>query len=256
MRRVRVIPVLLIQNGQLVKTRRYGKTTYLGDPINAVKLFNDKEVDELVLLDINASVKGQSPDFERIAEISSEAFMPMAYGGGVRSLDDFKKAIDSGVEKVVINSAVTSQPQLISEAAKIFGSQSVIVSVDYKKGTFGKWQSYMRSGTKKTGKSPMEFAVFAEELGAGEVILNHIDSDSEYCGYDVANISSIASKLSIPLIASCGARGIDDFLPAIQAGASAVAAGSTFVFSGEQRGILINYPSQTDLMDRLYSHLE
>ena len=144
MRRVRVIPVLLIQNGQLVKTRKYGKSTYLGDPINAVKLFNDKEVDELVLLDINASVKGKKTNFDQIAEIASEAFMPMAYGGGIQSTDDFKRAIDSGVEKIVLNTALITNSKLISEAARIFGSQSIIASIDYKKGKFGKWQTFVK----------------------------------------------------------------------------------------------------------------
>lgn len=243
MRRIRTIPVLLLKNGGLYKTINFKNPKYVGDPINAVKIFNEKEADELVLLDYNASADGRGVDFKRIEEISGEAFMPMAYGGGIKTLDDAKKVFDSGFEKVVLNSVLFSSPDLIEHIGSIYGAQSVVGSIDYKKNLFGKSKVYGMSGTKNMGHDPLAWASKLQEYGVGEIMINSIDRDGTWTGYDVDLIKRISTEISVPLIACGGAGSVQDLKDAVLAGASAVAAGSMFVFQKKGMGVLISFPT-------------
>ncbi|WP_332732996.1 AglZ/HisF2 family acetamidino modification protein [Flavihumibacter sp.] len=253
MRRIRVIPVLLIQDGGLVKSVRFKHYTYVGDPINAVKIFNDKEVDEIVILDIEATKNQSGPDFQRIKEIASEAFVPLAYGGGITKIDEIKQLFYLGVEKVVLNNQAYQNPSLLTEAASLVGSQSVVASVDVKKNWLGQYKVYVKNGGQNTGKSPVEYVQELVNAGAGEIFLNSIDRDGTYNGFDLDLIKQVCSAVNVPVIACGGASIIDDFQSAVAAGASAVAAGSMFVFQRTHRAVLISYPSQKDLEDKLFS---
>ena len=255
MRRIRVIPVLTLQNEKLVKTIRFKNPTYIGDPINAVKIFNEKEVDEIVILDITASKEKREPNYVKIEEIASEAFMPFAYGGGITNIYQIEKLFKLGIEKVVLNSILETNMSLVKEAAKIFGSQSVVASVDIKKNIFGKEQAYKISGTTKINLPLIEYIQQLENAGVGELFINSIDRDGTYQGYDLALIKQIYSLVNLPIVACGGAASVDSFLPAIQNGASAIAAGSMFVYTGSTRGILINYPKQEELVLKVYLQL-
>lgn len=255
MRRVRVIPVLLLQNGGVQKTVQFDKPSYIGDPINAVKIFNEKEVDELLLLDIQASRKGLKPDIRRIESIASEAFMPMGYGGGVSTVEQIKQIIFSGFEKVVLGTSAFTDHALVAKGAALVGAQSIVVSIDYKKNIFGKRKVFVRGGTQKTGMDPIEYAKRMEDAGAGELILHSIERDGTFNGYDAEYIEQVAEAVGVPIVACGGASSIADFANAIRAGASAVAAGSLFVYHGKTKGILLNYPSQKELDSSLFSHL-
>ena len=251
-RRIRVIPVLLIQKKGLVKSIGFKGHTYVGDPINAVKIFNDKEVDEIIVLDISATPEKRGPDFERITEITSEAFMPLGYGGGITTIDQVKRLIQSGVEKVVIRSAAFSNPSLIEEAAKIIGSQSVVVCIDIKQNWLGKPKVITPDANKLGPDDAIEVAKKIEYLGAGELILQSVNRDGTYKGYDLPLIQSVTSVVSIPVVALGGASQVHDFTEAISAGASAVAAGSMFVFQRPHRAVLISYPNQQILKEKLF----
>ena len=253
MRRIRVIPVLLIQDGGLVKSVRFKQYTYVGDPINAVKIFNDKEVDEIVILDIEATKNQSGPDFKRIKEIASEAFVPLAYGGGITKIDEVRQLFYLGVEKVVLNTQAYQNPALLTEAASLVGSQSVVASVDVKKNWLGQYKVYVKNGGQNTGKNPVEYVQELVNAGAGEIFLNSIDKDGTYNGFDLDLIKQVCSTVNVPVIACGGASIIEDFQSAIKAGASAVAAGSMFVFQRPHRAVLISYPSQKDLEDKLFS---
>ncbi|HWY36791.1 MAG TPA: AglZ/HisF2 family acetamidino modification protein [Nitrosopumilaceae archaeon] len=253
--RVRVIPVLLISKGGLVKSIRFKKYQYVGDPINAVKIFNEKEIDEIVILDIDATREGRGPNMQQVKEIAGEAFIPLAYGGGISKIDEIKEMFYLGVEKVILNSQAVKNPSLINNAAKLVGSQSVVVSIDVKKNFFGKYRVYTRNGTENTGMDPVVFAGKMQEEGAGEIFMNSIDKDGMYSGYDLELVKIVTDSLSIPLIICGGASSVDDFRPAIQHGASAVAAGSLFVFQRPHKAVLISYPSQDVLKEKLYSSL-
>ena len=256
MNRIRVIPVLLLQNNGLVKTIRFKNPNYIGDPINAVKIFNEKEVDELAFIDIEATLKQKDPDYLKIEEIASECFMPLAYGGGIRNLDQIKRIFAIGVEKVILNSVLAVRPSLLSEAAAIFGSQSIVASVDVKKDLFGKQLCYVESGKRKIKTPLIDFVKQLEDTGTGEIILTSIDREGTYSGYDLDLIKRVSSELRIPVVANGGASKTDDFADAVLiGGASAVAAGSLFVYKSPNRGILINYPSQTELKEKLFSKI-
>lgn len=249
MLKVRVMPCLLLQKGKLVKTINFKRPNYIGDPVNAVKIYNDKEVDELVFLDIRATSEAQI-DFQKIKEIASECFMPLTYGGGVRSIDNMKKVYSLGVEKIVICSYAVENPDFITKAAKIFGNQSVVVAIDTKKNLWGKDEVIIHSGAKPTKIDPVGFAKKMENLGAGEIFLNSIDRDGTFSGYDTKLINAIAKTITIPLIVCGGAGGIKDFQKAVASGASAVAAGSLFVyFRNHTDGVLINYPNHEELRE-------
>lgn len=248
MLKTRVIPCLLLKNAGLVKTVKFKNPKYVGDPINAVKIFNDKEVDELIFLDISAAQSGQGPSLKVVSEIASECFMPLAYGGGVRSLADMRTLFTIGVEKVSVNSAAVDNPRFIREASEVFGAQSIIVSIDVKKNFRGCFEVYTQGGTKNSKIDPVDFARTMEEMGAGEILLNSIDRDGTMLGYDIDLIRKITSAVNIPVIACGGAGKIEHFSAAIERGnASAVAAGSLFVFHGRHRAVLITYPSQEEL---------
>jgi len=248
-KRPRVIPVLLLSNEGIVKTVKFKNPTYLGDPINAVKIFNEKEVDELCILDIEASKNRKEPDFEWLTNIASEAFMPLSYGGGITSIDQIKRLIKVGFEKVVLNTSAIRNPELISEAAKIAGSQSIVVSIDVKKNLWGKYVAVIEDGNTKTDVSPVELAVRSEKLGAGEIIINSIDNDGVMMGYDYKLIKSITSEVGIPVIALGGAGNLEHIYKAIySAGAHAAAAGSLFVYYGPKKAVLINYPQECDFV--------
>ncbi len=243
MRRIRIIPVLLLSKGGLYKTIKFKNGKYVGDPINAVKIFNEKEADELLLLDYRASVENRKPDYTKIKEIAEEAFMPMAYGGGIKNVEDAKKIFDCGFEKIVLNSILFEDISLIGQIANIYGSQSVVGSVDVKKNLFGKYNVYSHSGTKNTGKDPLKWAKVIELKGVGEIILNSIDNDGTWNGYLFDLINDISNKIDVPMIACGGAGSEEDFRKAVLAGASAVAAGSMFVFQKKKMGVLISFPS-------------
>jgi cyclase len=245
---IRVIPTLLIHKGGLVKSIQFKNYRYVGDPINTVKIFNEKEVDEIVVIDIDATRDNRPPVFEALAEIASEAFMPMAYGGGITTLDQIKRIIFSGFEKVIINKALHKNIKLITQAANSVGSQSVVASLDIKKNLFGVYKVYTDNGKNSIKIRPEQFAKDLEAAGAGEILLNNIDADGTYKGYDTNLIQLIASVINIPVIASGGAGCIEDFTKAKKAGASAVAAGSMFVFQRPHQAVLISYPTQKDLI--------
>lgn len=229
----RVIPVLLVSDGYLVKPVKFQGDKYIGDPINAVRIFNEKQVDELVICDIDASVKGTGVNYTLIEEIASEAFMPVGYGGGVASADEARRITSIGIEKVVLNTAAVERPETITEISDALGASSTVVSVDAKKKLTGGWDTFIRRGGRKTGMTPAEAAVRAQELGAGEILVSSIDRESTFTGYDAKLIESVAEAVTVPIIALGGAGGYDDFAPALRAGASAVAAGSMFVLNGK-----------------------
>lgn len=243
----RVIPVLLFREGGLYKTTRFKDPVYIGDPINAVKIFNEKEVDELVFVDITATIEKRGPAFERIREIAGECFMPLCYGGGVRSLDAAKRVIACGVEKVAINSYAVENPEFVREAASELASSTIVVSIDVKRDILGRYHVHTHGGKKRTGLHPVEFAILMEKMGAGEILLTSIDRDGTQKGYDVELIQSVADAISIPVIACGGARQVGDFCQALDGHASAVAAGSMFVFHGRHRAVLISFPTQQEL---------
>ncbi len=247
--RPRLIPCLNIIGHSLVKTINFKSPRYLGDPINAVKIFNGKCVDELCILDIRATIEGRSPDFRYLEAIASEAFMPLSYGGGITSLLEIIKIINIGYEKVVINTAFIRQPELIIEAAKTLGSQSIVVSIDVKTLPFGVKCCYVSDGTEKIRENPVDIAIRAEKAGAGELFINSISNDGEMNGYDIKLIKSISSAVNIPVIACGGAKSIYDFKSVLEeGGADAAAAGSMYVYYGKQKAVLITAPSDEELI--------
>lgn len=248
MLRTRVIPCLLLRNGGLVKTVKFGDPKYVGDPINAVKIFNEKEVDELVFLDISATAAGRGPNLELIRDIATEAFMPFGYGGGIRTMEHVAGLVALGVEKVVLNTVAVEHPEFVSEAAALVGSSSVVVSIDVKRSMLGRYEVVTCNATRRTGLDPVDWAGRVAELGAGEILLTAVDRDGTQKGYDVALIKQVAGAVSVPVIASGGAGQLQDFRAAVNEGsASAVAAGSMFVFHGKHRAVLITYPEYRDL---------
>lgn len=256
MKRIRVIPVLLLQNGGLVKTIKFKKPNYIGDPINAVKIFNEKEVDELIFLDIEATKLGKEPDYNKIEEIASECFMPLGYGGGIQNIEQVKRIIGIGVEKVVLNTSAVTNPHLINKVAKIYGNQCAVVSVDVKKDMFGKYVCYTSSGKNKVKQKIVDFVKFVENEGAGEIILTSIEREGTFKGYDIDLIKKVSETVNIPVVANGGASKIEDFTNAIlNGGASAVSAGSFFVYKSTNRGVLINYPLQKELKEKIFEKL-
>jgi cyclase len=241
MLRRRIIPALLMRDGGLVKTVKFSKERYIGDPINAVKIFNEKEVDELCLLDIGATTEGRPPAYSEINEIVSEAFMPIGYGGGIQTMDHVERLFKLGVEKVIMNTAAFENEILVKEASGVFGNQSIVVSIDIKKDLFGQYRIYTRSGKSKQKIDLITAVKKMQDLGAGEIILNNIDRDGTMQGYDVEPINKVSKVIDLPLVALGGAASIDDFVAAILNGASAVSAGSMFVFQGVHKAVLISY---------------
>lgn len=243
----RVIPVLLVSDGYLVKPVKFKGDKYIGDPINAVRIFNEKQVDELVICDIDASVKGTGVNYTLIEEIASEAFMPVGYGGGVSSVDEARRITGIGIEKIILNTAAHDRPDAVREISAALGASSTVVSIDAKRKLTGGWDTYVARGGRKTGLTPAQAAERAQSLGAGEVLISSIDRESTFEGYDLKLISSVAESVTVPVIALGGAGSFADFAPALDAGASAVAAGSMFVLNGKHRAVLITYPSPSDV---------
>lgn len=248
--RPRVIPCLSITaEHDLVKTTKFSNPRYLGDPINAVKIFNDKGVDELCILDITASKIGNGPDFDYIKDIASEAFMPLSYGGGITNIEQIKKIFHMGYEKVIINTAFYQNPKLITEAANLAGSQSIVVSIDVKNEMLGRKKCYVCGGTEKTGKDPIEMVKLAERLGAGEILINSITNDGTMKGYDIKLISNVVEAVNVPVIACGGAGMVQDLKKALNEGnAHAVAASSLFVYYGSEKAVLINMPNEEEFI--------
>lgn len=239
----RVIPSLLIENGDLVKTVRFKKRTYIGDPINAVKIFNEEEADELCILDISAQKK-KSIDFKLLEDIASEAFMPLSYGGGIMNMESVKRLFRIGFEKIIFNTALSEEPSLIKEAVTFAGTQSIVASIDVRTGIFGKNGCYIECGTRKIKMDIVEYLDYVEELGVGEILLQSIDNDGVMKGYDYSTIGVVSSRTKLPVICLGGAGALSDMVKAIREyGAHAVAAGSLFVFYGLRRAVLINYPT-------------
>jgi len=248
MLQARVMPCLLVKNERLVKTIKFKNPSYIGDPINAIKIYNEKEVDELILLDITVTTEQKPPSFTLVSGITSECFMPLCYGGGIRTIDDIRRILNLGVEKVAVNSYAAENPTFIREASNEFGSQSIVVSIDVKKTIFRKYLVYTHGGRKATNLDPVDFAHRMQAMGAGEILLNSIDRDGTWEGYDLDLIRRVTQVVTIPVIACGGARNVSDFGKAVKkAGASAVAAGSMVVYQGKDLGVLISFPRREEL---------
>ncbi|WP_033152120.1 AglZ/HisF2 family acetamidino modification protein [Pseudobutyrivibrio ruminis] len=247
--RPRIIPVLLIDDRDLIKTINFKKPTYLGDPVNALKIFNRKGIDEMAVLDISASKKGLEPDFELLTDMASEAFMPLSYGGGIKTLDQVRKLLAIGYEKVVLNTSLIEDEQLVKDAVALAGSQSVVASIDAKV-VNGQYKCVICDGTKVIDMSPVELAKHAEELGAGEIFLNSIDRDGVMQGYDIDLVNQVVNAVDIPVTACGGAGGISDLKDVIENGhAHAAAGGSMFVYYGRLKAVLITAPTEEELTD-------
>jgi len=247
MLRPRLIPCLLIQNKGLVKTVKFRNPKYVGDPINAVRIFNEKEVDELMVLDIDATRERREPDYKMIENLAAECRMPLCYGGGVSTVDQAQRIFGLGVEKVAFSSAAVYNPGLITEAARIVGNQSVIVVLDIKKNLFNKYEVWTHNGEKNSGKSGIELAHQMEVLGAGEIVINSLDNDGLMTGYDLELVRMVRKVITIPLTILGGAGSLDDISGLIKEyGIIGAAAGSLFVFKGKYKAVLINYPCRSD----------
>jgi len=241
--RKRLIPCLLYYQGGLYKTIQFKKHHYIGDPINAIRIFNDKEVDELMFLDIEATALNKEPNYKVIEDIASECFMPLCYGGGIRNTDQMKRIYELGVEKISISSAFFSNPSLVESAAKLFGSSSVVVTLDVKKDFFGGYKIYTHNSSQRVKQDLMESVKMAEKQGAGELVINNIDRDGMMKGMDNDLIMQIKSQINIPIIAMGGIGNIDDVINTYsKTGIKAIAIGSMAVYHGHLKGVLINYP--------------
>lgn len=250
--KTRVIPVLLLRKKGLYKTTKFKDPRYIGDPINSVRIFNEKEVDEIAFIDITATPEGKGPDFEVLEDIAGEAFMPMSYGGGITSFEQVKRIMGLGFEKVIFNAASFTQPDLLRQTAEVYGAQAVVVALDVKKTLFGKYELYSHSGAKKHPVALLDHLKRVQGYGAGEILINNIDRDGVMGGYDLNLIKTVTAACSVPVIACGGAGSLDDLVAgATQGGASAVAAGSMFVYKGVHRAVLINYPERRDLRSRM-----
>lgn len=245
---VRVIPMLLLKGRGLVKTVKFKDPTYVGDPLNTVRLFNDKEVDELICVDITASRLDAGPNFDMLADIASECFMPFAFGGGISSLEHARRILGTGAEKVVLNSHAIANPELVEQIAGVFGSQAVIGAIDARKTLLGGYEVTTHGGTRKVKRAPEEVARELEQRGAGEILINSVDRDGTRTGYDLGLVRRVSAAVSVPVIACGGADSLEDFRTVVKDGrADAVAAGSFFVFRGKHRAVLITYPAQDEL---------
>ncbi len=246
--RPRIIPVLLLKDEALVKSVEFKKHNYIGDPVNAVRIFNDLRADELVFLDIEASKENRLISLDFVRDVGEEANMPFAVGGGIKTIEDIRAIINAGAEKVIINTAAIKNPEFIREAADYFGSSTIVVCIDVKKKLFKGNQSWTLNGSVASGMTPVETAKKMEALGAGEIIVQSIDKDGTMSGYDIELVKSISEAVSIPVIALGGASSISDLKNAHTQGfASAMAAGSMFVYQGSKKGVLINYPEKSEV---------
>jgi cyclase len=246
--RPRIIPVLLLQGNALVKSKGFKDFRYIGDPINAVKVFNDLKADELVFLDIEATKEKRTISTELVSQVGEEANMPFAVGGGIKNLDEIQNIIAKGAEKVIINTCAVENPKFIREASDNFGSSTIVVCIDVKKKFFSGEVVWRNSGSKSSKYSPKDFAKIIEENGAGEIIIQSIDKDGTMSGYDLDLVKEISTAVAIPVVALGGAGNLEHMIEAYKKGfASALAAGSLFVFQGPNKGVLINYIEKSDL---------
>lgn len=245
--RTRLIPLLLLKDQGLYKTRKFKDDVYIGDPINAVKIFNEKQVDELGFLDIGVARKGGDPNFEMLHDIASECFIPLSYGGGIKSSDVVRELIAIGIEKVVVNSAAWTDPTLIGTLAERFGQSTVVGSIDVRKNWRGREQVMIHGGQEKISMDPVSWAQELERRGVGEIMINSIDRDGEMTGYDLSLIRRVTEAVSVPVIAAGGAANVQDLHAALNEGlAQAAAAGAMFVFQGKHRAVLITYPTEKE----------
>lgn len=255
MLRTRVIPALLLHGKSLVKTERFGKYKYVGDPANTVRIFNELEVDELSFLDIKAARTRCGPDFDVLRDIATECFMPLSYGGGIESLEVAKQVFDIGFEKIILNTAAYSNPELITQIANIYGSQAVVLSMDVKKRLWKQMRLVAQGGTRWQDVPPADWARKAEELGAGEILLTSVDREGTWGGVDIPLIQEITAAVSIPVIAHGGVAGPADIAKAVhEGGASAVAVGSMVVFQRKGMGVLVHFP-EPETMSTLFPNL-
>jgi imidazole glycerol-phosphate synthase subunit HisF len=252
MYRPRISPVLLFKNNALVKSIQFKNHNYIGDPINAVRIFNDLKADELVFLDIEATKEKRLVSLDFVKDVGEEANMPFAVGGGIRTIEDIQNIISAGAEKVIIGSYALENPSFIQEASETFGSSTIVVCIDVKKKFLSGMCVWSHAGTNATKYKPVEFAQLMEEMGAGEIIIQSIEHDGQMKGYDIPLIQSISKSISIPVVALGGASSYEDLKKAYTEGhANCLAAGSLFVYHGTKRGVLINYPSQEEIVDFL-----
>jgi imidazole glycerol-phosphate synthase subunit HisF len=248
MLRTRIIPCLLLKDDTLVKTVKFKNEQYIGDPLNTCRIFNELEVDEMMILDITASKRAAEPNFKVLHSLVSECFMPLSYGGGITKLSQAEQLFYTGFEKIVLNSILYSEPQIINNIAKVYGSQSVIASVDVRKGMFSGYQLYSHSGSTKQKPRILEWAKQLEDLGAGEILLTGIDNEGTWKGFDTNLIKMVSDTVGIPVIANGGAGSIDHIADAVHNGhASAVSLGSMVVFQNKGMGVLVNFPDKRKL---------
>jgi cyclase len=240
----RVIPCLLLKGTGLVKTRKFLDPVYVGDPINIVRILNDKEADELIILDTGAGQRGGDPPYALLRDLAGECFMPLCFGGGVRSLRQFRELIHLGVEKVSVNTAAVENPDMIGDAARLFGRQSVVVSIDVRRCADGRSTVHTMGGRQDTGLDPVVHAQEVSRRGAGEILLTCIDREGMNSGYDIDLVRAVSESVECPVVAHGGARSVADLRQAVRAGASAVAAGTLFVLYGPMRAVLVSYPDR------------
>jgi len=248
MLKTRIIPCLLVMNNGLVKTVKFKNPSYVGDPINAIRIYNDKEVDELILLDISATQENKEPNYKLISDAASECFMPLTYGGGIKTLDQAKKIFEIGVEKLSLNNSAYEKPELISRIASAYGTQSVIASIDIKKNMWGRYDVVLQRATKSVGVAPIEYAKQLESLGAGEIMLTSVDREGTWEGYHLEILQKVSSAVNIPVICNGGAGKLEHIREAVfNGGASGVAIGSMAVYQRKGRGVLINFPARHEI---------
>lgn len=254
----RIIPCLLLSEKGLVKTVKFRSPNYIGDPVNAVRIFNEKHVDELIFLDIEATRRKRGPDIDYLKNITSQCFMPLCYGGGVTSMEEVQRLFAIGFEKVAFGTAAFRQPDLVREAAERFGSQSISGVIDVKRNLAGRYKVWIECGRGRTGKDPVEYAHYLEQLGVGEILVNNISRDGVMSGYDRALVARVAGSTHVPVIVCGGAGRIEDMVDIVTEGkADAAAAGSIFVYYGINRAVLINYPTEerlAELFEKRMSH--
>jgi imidazole glycerol-phosphate synthase subunit HisF len=262
MLRPRIIPCLLVHKNGLVKTVNFKNPKYVGDPINAVRIFNEKEVDELMVIDIDASTKKQEPDYKMIEYIAAECRMPLCYGGGIKTKEQAQRIFSLGVEKVALSSVAIERPQIVGEIANIVGNQSVVIVIDVRKNTFsGKYEIWIYNGTKLTGLDPCGFVEHMEKEGAGEIVINSIDNDGEMKGYDLTLVEKIRKCVNVPITVLGGAGSLQDIGQLINTqGTIGASAGSLFVFKGKYKAVLINYPNRDEkdklIRDNLFTYMK